>query len=112
MKTTFKYNGKLITTPNLEKKLKQMKITIDNIEIIDTPKKDNIEDLKWDLEGIKEWRYYKQEGVIHCCLIDKGTNPSIYDIFKSHIWNPETKTGIRKITKEYLDSLVLCNENV
>lgn len=43
MSTTFKYNNKLITTPNLEKKLKQMKITLDDIEIIDIPikKEDN-----------------------------------------------------------------------
>ena len=37
MQTTFKYNGVIITTPNLEKKLKRMKITIDDVEIIDNP---------------------------------------------------------------------------
>lgn len=31
---TFKYNGKIISTPNLEKKLKRMKISMEDIEII------------------------------------------------------------------------------
>lgn len=112
MEITFKYQGKIISTPNLEKKLKRMKISIDDIEIIETPKKEEKNpNSGWELEGIKEWRYYKdlKTGCIHCCLIDVGTNPHIYEIFKSHIWNPETKTGVRKITKEYLDTLVMCD---
>ena len=32
METTFKYQGKIITTPNLEKKLKRMKISIDELQ--------------------------------------------------------------------------------
>ena len=36
MDITFKYKGKLITTPNLEKKLKRMKLTINDIEIVDS----------------------------------------------------------------------------
>lgn len=34
MNTTFKYNNQIITTPNLEKKLKKMKLTLEDIEII------------------------------------------------------------------------------
>lgn len=42
---TFKYNNKIYDTPNLEKKLKRMKITINDIEIIDDiPKKEIEED--------------------------------------------------------------------
>ena len=47
METTFKYNGTIITTPNLEKKLKRMKISINDIEIIDNPIK-KIEDTGLD----------------------------------------------------------------
>ena len=37
MEVTFKYKNTIITTPNLEKKLKRMKLSIDDIEIIDNP---------------------------------------------------------------------------
>lgn len=37
MDTTFKYKNQIITTPNLEKKLKRMKLTLSDIEIIETP---------------------------------------------------------------------------
>ena len=50
METTFKYNGKVITTPNLEKKLKRMKISIDDIEIIEIPIKEKKSD-----EGIEDY---------------------------------------------------------
>lgn len=46
MEITFKYNGIIISTPNLDKKLKRMKITINDIEIIDSfenQKKETIE---------------------------------------------------------------------
>ena len=36
MEVTFKYDGKIITTPNLEKKLKRMKLQLSDIEIIET----------------------------------------------------------------------------
>ena len=56
MDITFKYNGKIITTPNLEKKLKKMKIQLSDIEIIETkekPSNDGIEDYMKDKEQIK-----------------------------------------------------------
>ena len=34
---TFKYKDTIISTPNLEKKLKRMKLSLNDIEIIDTP---------------------------------------------------------------------------
>lgn len=39
---TFKYNNKVYEVPNLEKKLKRMKLTINDIEIIDSPIKKEI----------------------------------------------------------------------
>lgn len=39
VEVTFKYKGKLITTPNLEKKLKRMKITLEDIEIVEKEEK-------------------------------------------------------------------------
>lgn len=36
MEITFKYKDKVITTPNLEKKLKRMKIQLSDIEIIES----------------------------------------------------------------------------
>lgn len=43
MDTTFIYKGKTVTTPNLEKKLKRMRITLSDIEIVDEvhPKKES-----------------------------------------------------------------------
>lgn len=48
MNTTFKYQGQIITTPNLEKKLKKMKITLADIEIIlESTKVIEKEDANW-----------------------------------------------------------------
>lgn len=58
METTFKYKNKIITTPNLEKKLKRMKISIDDIEIIDTPKIEKEEKVTY-LYPLDNYHYYK-----------------------------------------------------
>ena len=86
MDITFKYKDKIITTPNLEKKLKRMKISLEDIEIINSLEKKKEESSKWEFEGIKEWRYYKHldSDIRHCCLIDIGTNPSKYDLLGKH----------------------------
>lgn len=68
MDITFKYKDKIITTPNLEKKLKRMKLTLEDIEIIPI-KKELPKSEGWEFEGIKEWRYFKQpDGTIQCWL--------------------------------------------
>ena len=108
METTFKYKDKIITTPNLEKKLKRMKISLEDIEIIPTEipvKKES--KFKWEYEGIKEWRYYKHpdSDIIHCCLIDIGTNPTKEELFKNLLWDESSKTGVRKFTNEYVNEL-------
>lgn len=42
----FKYNNKFYSTPNLEKKLKKMKLTLEDIEIISEEKEEK-EDTNW-----------------------------------------------------------------
>jgi hypothetical protein len=106
METTFKYQGKIITTPNLEKKLKRMKISIDDIEIIDTPIKKKEVD-----SGLEDYMLNKRQVIVRStednirrvCYIDKDKGlPPISELFKDVMWNPETKTGIKELTREYL----------
>ena len=104
---TFKYNGKIITTPNLEKKLKRMKISIDDIEIIEEPlvqKKQEDED-----ELMKDKRMVivrsNIDDIRRVCYIPMDYRPTMRELFKDHIWNSKTKTGIREITEEYLMTL-------
>lgn len=80
MDITFKYQDKIITTPNLEKKLKRMKLQLSDIEIIKTPNK------KEEPEVVDEWD--KEKVIIRCklddirrvCYVTKGTRPPINDI--------------------------------
>ena len=106
METTFKYNGKIITTPNLEKKLKRMKISIDDIEILDSIKKEKAVE-----NGVEDYTSNKRKIIVRSteddirrvCYIDKDKGlPPISELFKNHIWNPEIKTGIKEFTREYL----------
>jgi hypothetical protein len=83
MDITFKYNNKIITTPNLEKKLKRMKISIDDIEIIDTPIKkqfsnDGIEDYMLDKEQVVIKS--KLDNIRRICYVTKGTRPPIKEL--------------------------------
>lgn len=89
MDTIFKYNGKIISTPNLEKKLKRMKISIDDIEIVDNPiiKKEN--------NGLEDYMLDKEQVVIRSeldtirriCYVPKGTRPLIKELLgKSGIY--------------------------
>ena len=83
METTFKYNGKIITTPNLDKKLKRMKLSLEDIEIIPNQEKE-IND-----NGVEDYMKDKEQVIIRStlddirrvCYIKKGgTRPSISDI--------------------------------
>ena len=105
---TFKYNGKIISTPNLEKKLKRMKISIDDIEIIDDiPKK------KEEESGIEDYMLNKEQVIVRStkdeirrvCYIQKGTRPSFKKLFEKVMWNPQTKTGIREMTEDYIKTM-------
>lgn len=83
MDITFKYQGKIITTPNLEKKLKRMRLQLSDIEIIETPIKK--EKPKFELE---DYMKDKEKVIIRCklddirrvCYVTKGTRPPINDI--------------------------------
>ena len=83
---TFKYNGKIISTPNLEKKLKRMKISIDDIEIIDDIPK------KKEEFGIEDYMLDKEQVTIKCkldtiqrvCYVPKGIRPPIKEFLNKH----------------------------
>lgn len=106
MKTTFKYQEKIITTPNLEKKLKRMKLSINDIEIIDNPISK-----KEPESGIEDYMLNKRQVIVRStedsirrvCYIPIDYTPTIKELFKNQLWNPITKTGI--ITKDELDTL-------
>ena len=101
MEVTFKYNNKIITTPNLEKKLKRMRISIDDIEIIEAPIKktsdDGIEDYMKDKELVIV-RSSKDE-IRRVCYVPKGTRPPFKKLFEKQKWNG--KIGIKDLTDEY-----------
>ena len=85
MDITFKYNNKIITTPNLEKKLKRMKISIDDIEIIEAPIKkqssnDGIEDYMLDKEQVVVRS--TKDNIRRICYVPKGTRPPISTLFE------------------------------
>jgi len=114
METTFKYKGTIITTPNLEKKLKRMKLSIDDIEIIDNPIKkekspsNELEDYMKDVTKVIVRSNI--DDIRRVCFIKKDEpRPTMRELFKNHIWNPTTKTGIREITEEYLMTLYYDN---
>ena len=85
MDITFKYKNKIITTPNLEKKLKRMKLSINDIEIIETPlKKENsnngIEDYMLDKEQVIIRS--KLDNIRRICYVPKGTRPNITEFLR------------------------------
>ena len=107
MDTYFKYKGQIFSTPNLEKKLKRMKITIDDIEIVDSPKP------KEEEQSLELLDIYRK--VVICSTLDKykriafvpkdSPNPEIKDLLERFMWNPETKTGIKELTEEYVETM-------
>ena len=110
METTFKYKGTIITTPNLEKKLKRMKLSIDDIEIIDNPIKkekspsNELEDYMKDVTKVIVRSNI--DDIRRVCFIKKDKpRPTMRELFKNHIWNQTTKTGIKEITEDYLMTL-------
>ena len=85
METIFKYNGKIISTPNLEKKLKRMKISIDDIEIMNTPIKrkedSSLEDYMLDKEEVVVRSTL--DNIRRICFISKNKpRPTIGELFR------------------------------
>ena len=110
MEVTFKYKGTIITTPNLEKKLKRMKLSINDIEIIDNPIKkekspsNELEDYMRD--KIKVIVRSNIDDIRRVCFIKADeSRPTMRELFKNHIWNQTTETGIKEITEDYLMTL-------
>lgn len=104
---TFKYKDTIISTPNLEKKLKRMKLSLNDIEIIDTPIN------KKEEEDIEEPSKLKK--IIIQSSLDKMqyisfapidfSYPPIEEFIKNRLWNPITKTGIKDFVPEYVKTL-------
>lgn len=104
MEIAFKYKGKLIVSPNLEKKLKQMKISLEDIEIVEVPKKKQESGLDpfYDNKQMVIVRS-TEDDIKRVCFIPKDKmRPTIRQLFKHQMWNPITKTGIRYLTEEFL----------
>lgn len=79
-----------------------MKLSLEDVEIIEIPKKEELE------STLEERRYFKdQKGSIYCFSKEQP----IDKIFKSLLWNPVDRTGIKKISKEYLETLRPCDKN-
>ena len=83
--TTFIYNGVTIETPNLEKKLKRMKITLDDITIIPNKVKEEPKEVLDDSITI-----HRFDNIINGDYII-GVSESLDHL----IWDPTNKTGIR-----------------
>jgi len=97
------YNGRIYNPVNVEKKLKKLGITMNDIEIIpEDEKQDNeLDDFYKDKEKVIVRS--TEDDIRRVCFVDKNKGlPTIYELFKKNIWNPETKTGIKYLTPEFL----------
>ena len=67
----FKYNGKIYSPANLEKKLKKLGISLEDIEIIETPVKKITEDLE-EKNDLQMFYFINEDtGYRHCSIYDK-----------------------------------------
>ena len=78
MEVTFIYQNKQITTLNLEKKLKRMGITKEDIKIIETPPKKK-EGAMIPMYPIEDFYFIKKSSNCWECHISK-TPPTVYDV--------------------------------
>lgn len=107
---TFKYKDTIISTPNLEKKLKRMKLSLNDIEIIDTPiskKEETIEEPS-NLKKIIIQSSLDKMQYISFVPLDFSF-PPIEEFIKKDLWNPITKTGIKEFIPEYIKTLYYVN---
>ena len=102
----FIYNGMIYNPSNLEKKLKKMGITINDIEVIPEEKKkeeSGIEDYMLDKERVIVRS--TEDEIRRVCYIQKGTRPPFKKLFEKVMWNPQTKTGIKEMTEDYIKTM-------
>lgn len=101
----FIYNGKIYNPSNIEKKLKKMGITIEDVEIISNKIKENnsIEDYMKDKEQVIVRS--TRDNIKRVCYVLKGTRPPFKKLFENQRWNPITKTGIRDMTDDYMKTM-------
>lgn len=111
MNTTiyFKYKNKYLSTPNLEKKLKRMGITKDDIEIIEPPLKKKEETIEEESDLEKVTIKSSLDNMSYISFLPKGYRPPIKELVKKHMWNPITKTGIKEFTEDYIKTLCYTN---
>lgn len=95
----FMYNGRIYNPVNVEKKLKKLGITMNDIEIIPEDKKqDNeLDDFYKDKEKVIVRS--TEDDIRRVCFVQIGTRPPISDILEKQKWNG--KTGIKSFTNEY-----------
>lgn len=106
---TFKYKDTIISTPNLEKKLKRMKLSLNDIEIIDTPiKKEEVIEEPNNLKKVIIQSSLDKMQYISFVPLDFSF-PPIEEFIKKELWNPITKTGIKEFTPEYIKTLYYVN---
>lgn len=99
---TFKYKDTIISTPNLEKKLKRMKITLQDIEIL--PEEVKVEEPEDDWKRPLIRLKSSLDNYVYSIYSEvKPENPA--ELIKNLIWNPDNKTGIRGFTEEYAKTL-------
>ena len=99
----FMYNGRIYNPVNVEKKLKKLGITINDIEIIPEDKKQDNELDNFYKDKEKVIVRSTEDDIRRICYINKDkSRPTMRELFKNHIWNPTTKTGVKEITEEYL----------
>lgn len=101
MEVTFKYKDKIISTPDLDKKLKRMKLTLDDIEIITKPEK--------EIEIEDDWKrplVYLKSTLDNCIYTvyseTKPDNP--IELIKNLIY--KNGKGIKGFTEEYAKTLI------
>ncbi len=100
---TFKYKDTIISTPNLEKKLKRMKITLQDIEIL--PEEVKVEEPEDDWKRPLIRLKSSLDNYVYSIYSEvKPENPT--ELIKNLIWNPDNKTGVKGFTEEYAKTLV------
>lgn len=100
MITTFKYKDTIISTPNLEKKLKRMKITLQDIEIL--PEEIKLEETEDNWKRPLVYLKSSLDNMIYSIYSETKPNNPI-ELVKNLIWNGIT--GVKGFTLEYAKTL-------